>query len=191
MKKALIHAEKYYNKWKIKINHLKTQATIFPFNKSPKRIPQITLCMQGTEIPILDSVKYLGVVFDKKLTFKKHVIQAGDKALKCGRALFPLLNRKSKLNWKNKLLLYNMCIRPIMTYGCQVWSTRCANTYLKKLQIIQNKNLKIIFNLPRRYSTALLHMNSKQDLFKTVISKITTRFEDRNRSSSFDLIRDL
>lgn len=191
MKNALIHAEKYFNKWKIKINQGKTQATIFPFNKSPKRNPQITLCMQGTEIPLLDAVKYLGVVLDKKLTFKQHVFQAGDKALKCGRALFPLLNRKSKLNRKNKILLYRMCIRPIMTYGCQVWSTKCAKTYLKKLQIIQNKNLKIIFNLRRRFSTALLHTNYKQELLKHVFDKITTRFEDRNRSSRFDLIRNL
>lgn len=191
MKKALIHTEKYFNKWKIKINQDKTQATIFPFNKSPKRIPRTSLNIQGSEIPLLDSVKYLGVIFDKKLTFKQHVLQSCDKALKCGRALYPLLNRKSKLNQKNKLLLYKMCIRPILTYGCQVWSTRCAKTYLKKPQIIQNKNLKIIFNLPRRYSTARLHNNFKQEMFKTVIEKLTTRFEDRNRSSNFDLIRNL
>ena len=191
MKKALIHADKYFKKWKIKINQDKTQATIFPFNKSPKRVPQTTLNIQGSQIPLLDTIKYLGVIFDKNLSFKQHVLQASDKALKCGRALFPLLNRKSKLNRKNKLLLYKMCIRPIMTYGCQVWSTRCAKTYLKKLQIIQNKNLKVIFNLPRRYPTTLLHNKFKQEMLKDVLDKLTSRFEDRNRSSNFDLIRNL
>lgn len=191
MKKALLHAEKFFCKWKIKINETKTQATIFPFNKSPKRVPSIPLSIDGTEIPILDSIKYLGIVIDKKLTFRHHILQSCDKATKCGRALFPLLSRKSTLNCKNKILLYKMCIRPIMTYGCQVWSNKCAKTHIKKLQVIQNKNLKIIFNLPRRYSTNRLHRNFKQDMLTTVFSNLSQRFEDRNSSSIYDIIRNL
>ena len=49
---------------------------------------------------------------------------------------FNLLNWKPSLNVKNKILLYRMCIRPIMTYGCHIWVTKCAKTHLKKLQII-------------------------------------------------------
>lgn len=191
MKRALIHAQKFFVKWKIKINEAKTQAIIFPYNKSPKRAPNNAISLHGSEIPLLDSVKYLGIVLDKKLTFKHHVLEARNKAIRCGRALFPLLNHKSTLNCKNKILLYKMCIRPIMTYGCQVWNTRCAKTYFKSLQIIQNKNLKIIYNLPRRYSTVCLHRNYKEDMFEAVTRKLTQRFEDRNRSSNFDLIRNL
>ena len=40
---------------KNKINKTK----ICPFNKSPKRIKSIPLCLQGTEISIKDAVKYL------------------------------------------------------------------------------------------------------------------------------------
>lgn len=189
--KSLSFAKKYFDKWKIRINDTKTQAIIFPFNKSPKRIPSINLTIQGTIIPLQDSIKYLGVILDKKLTFKHHIQQTCIKAIRCGRALFPLLNRKSSLNVKNKILLYRMCIRPIMTYGCQIWATKCAKTHLKKLQIIQNKNLKIIYNLHRRYPTIQLHRKYKEDMFLTVTSKITQRFEDRNRNSSFDIIRDL
>ena len=99
-------------------------------------------------------------------------------------------NSKSSLNVKNKILLYRICIRPIMTYGCQIWSTKCAKTHLKKLQIIQNKNIKIIYNLRRRYPTIQLHRKYKEDMFLTVTSKITQRFEDRNRNSIFDIIRE-
>lgn len=142
-------------------------------------------------MPISDNVQYLGITFDRHLTFREHILQTSNKAINCGRALYPLLNRKSQLNQKNKLLLYKMCIRPIMTYGCQVWSSRIAKTYMKKLQIIQNKNLKIIFNLPRRYPTTHLHVNYKQDLFNTLVNKLTTRFEDKNRSSNIEILRNL
>lgn len=191
MENGLLHAEKYFSKWKIKTNEAKTQAIIFPFNKSPKRTPTLALSLGATEIPLRETVKYLGIELDKKLTFKHHILQTCEKAVRCGRALFPLLNRRSTLNRKNKILLYRMCIRPIMTYGCQVWSKRCAKTYLKKLQVIQNKNLKIIFNLPRRYSTNRLHRVYQQEMFAVVINNITQRFETRNRISNFALIRNL
>lgn len=191
MKKNFLHTEKYLKNWKIQINQGKTQAIIFPFNKSPKRIPSIPLNIQGHQIPIQTSVKYLGIILDKRLSFKEHVLHACDRAIKCGRALYPLLNRKSKLNTKNKLLLYKMCIRPIMTYGCQIWAEICAKTYLKKLQIIQNKNLKIIHNLPRLYPTSLLHRRFKENMFNTITANLSRRFEDRNRSSQHNVIRNL
>lgn len=51
-----------------------------------------------------------------------------------------------------KTLLYKTCIRSIMTYGCQVWSKRSAKTYINKLQVIQNKSLKRVYNFPGRFS---------------------------------------
>lgn len=191
MEKAIISAQKYFRKWKIKINAAKTQAIIFPFNKSPKRVPTISLSVDGMEIQIQDSVKYLGIIFDKKLIFKKHILETCNKAVKCGRALYPLLNRKSKLNIKNKLLLYKMCIRPILSYGCQIWSSRVAKTNLKCLQIIQNKNLKTIFKLNRRYSTALLHSNSKELMINELFLNLTNRFKEKCNSSSIEILRNL
>ena len=110
MQKVLIHVNEYFTKWKIKINNEKTQAILFPFNKSPKRIPTIKMIINRTEIPLSNSIKYLGVTLDKKLTYKEHVGNICNKAIRCGRALYPLLNRKSKLNTKNKCLLYNLHI---------------------------------------------------------------------------------
>lgn len=191
MKKALTVSQKYFQRWKIKINSSKTKAIIFPYNKSPKRIPTLNLTFQGEDINLEDSVKYLGVIFDKGLTFKSHIMYTCDKAIKCGRALYPLLNRKSKLNCNNKLLLYKMCIRPILTYGCQIWSPKAARTNLKRLQIIQNKNLKSVYNLNRRYPTSRLHTKFKQKLISEIMNEITIRFEANCRTSNLELIRNL
>lgn len=191
MKKALVSAQNYFLKWKIKINHNKTQAILFPFNKSPKRTPTQTLFVENINIPLQDSVKYLGIIYDKKLNFKKHIDYTCEKAIKCGRALYSLLNRKSSLNFQNKMLLYNMCIRPIMSYGCQIWFPKCAKTNLKKLQIIQNKNLKIILNLHRRYPTKRLHDKYNQIPINDLFQKLTLRFEDNCRSSNYVEIRNL
>ena len=58
----------------------------------------IQLSVEGAEIPLLDAIKYLGIQLDKKLTSKYHFLKISEKAIKCGRALSPLLNRKSTLN---------------------------------------------------------------------------------------------
>lgn len=188
---SLEHINKYFNKWKIKINRGKTQAILFPFNKSPKRIPNIPLQIQGNSIEIKKSIKYLGVILDSKLTFKEHVLNACEKATRCGRALFPLLNRKSKLNLKNKLMLYRMCIRPIMTYACQAWYRKTAACHIKKLQIIQNKNLKIIHNLGWRHSTHHLHSHYGHNTINMVMRLLTLSFDERCRRSNYDIIRNL
>ena len=69
MKKDLLHAQINFRKWKIKINENKTQAIIFPFNKSTRIIPSIPLPVDGAEIPFLNTIKYLGIGLNKKLTF--------------------------------------------------------------------------------------------------------------------------
>lgn len=191
MKKGLMACQRYFKKWKIKINHNKTQAIIFPYNKSPRRIPSLALSVNGSDIPLLDSVKYLGITFDKKLNFKHHIIDIADKAIKCGRALYPLINKRSLLTPKNKILLYKMCIRPIMAYGCQIWFKRSAASNLKKLQIIQNKNLKTILKLHRRFSTRTLHETSKQPTVSSYLAELTQRFEMSCRFSPYEEIRNL
>lgn len=85
---------KYFRKWKIQLNTSKTQAIIFPFNKSPKRKPTTSLLFDDDEIKFTDSATYLGFDLDKQLTFKPHIEKAAEKGTKCIRSLYPLLSNK-------------------------------------------------------------------------------------------------
>ena len=88
MENGLQTCNKYFFKWKIKINPSKTQAIIFPFNRSPKRIPNRQLNFQNDHVDIQKNVKYLGVVLDNKLNFGKHIDEVCNKAAKTIRALW-------------------------------------------------------------------------------------------------------
>ena len=138
-----------------------------------------------TEIPFSNSINYLGVTLDKKLTYKKHVGNICNKVIRCARALYPILNRKSKLITKNKCLLYNLCIKPILTYACIIWKN-WANSHKKRLQIIQNKNLKIIYNFSRIYIEF-----QAQKTIKMLINNLTQTFYDRCSRSTFSHLRSL
>ena len=79
--------------------------------------------MQNNEIVIKDKIKYLGITLDKYLTYKAHTDEATSKTIWCRRALYPLLNRMSRLSEQNKLSLYKVCIRPLLSQGYPLWNS--------------------------------------------------------------------
>ena len=175
----------YCKDWKIKINAAKTQAIYF--SRATKNVPRTDITLDGNSIPWSDEVKYLGVYLDKRLTFGPQVKKSIDKAGLAFKILYSFLNRRSKLCVYNKLLLYKTCIRPILCYGIETWFD-CAKTHRKKIQIIQNKQLKIILNRHWRHSTAALHEEAGVPLIEDFGRKITDRFFHKCRFSENPLI---
>jgi hypothetical protein len=61
--------------------------------------------------------------------------------------MFWLLGRKPKLSTSNKLLVYKTILKPIWTYGIQLWRT----AYTSKIEILerfQPKALRMIVDAP-------------------------------------------
>lgn len=189
MEKGFTACRKYFYKWKIKINPNKTQAIIFPYNNSPKRLPNRQLHFENESLSIEKDVKYLGVYLDKKLNFAKHIDETCKKSMKTIRALWPILNKRSTLNLKNKNLIYKSVIRPTLTYGSPIWY-KAAKTHLQKLQIIQNKCLKIINKKHWRYSTQLLHSETGYEMINDFVKQINDKYFENVENSSYHLIRE-
>lgn len=190
LNQSLQTLQEYFNKWRIKINAAKTQAIIFPFDNKRKRIPTIPLKNSEHTIELSKSVKYLGITFDTKLNFNEHVTNSIVKANKCFRAMYPLIARKSQLSIENKLLVYKAIIRPILTYGCPIWSS-AACTHIKKFNILQNKIIKLIFNLSPRTPTTLVEKISGIPHFIKFTQILLVNFEHNCSTSDYDLIREI
>jgi hypothetical protein len=66
-------------------------------------------------------LKYLGIIFDRKLIFKKHINYMANK---CTKLIF-LLSKAAKLNWglnhKTLKTIYLGGILPLLLYGAPVW----------------------------------------------------------------------
>jgi hypothetical protein len=57
------------------------------------------------------------------------------------------LGRTSQLQVQNKILVYNQVIKPVWTYGIELWG--CAgNGNIQRIQRYQNKVLRGIVNAP-------------------------------------------
>lgn len=180
----------YARKRKIKINASKTQAIVFPFNQQRKRQPSTNLSLDGADIKFTSSIRYLGICLDGKLNFAEHVQSTCVKALNCIRSLFPLLARRSKLSVGNKLRIFSAIVRPIMTYASPVW-IGVANSHIKKLQIIQNKCLKMALNLHWRFSTSELHEQNNILLIKNYIESAHKKFIEKCQLSEHESIRQI
>ena len=77
-----------------------------------------------------------------------------------------------------------------MFYAAPVW-IKCANTHIHKIQILQNKVLKLILNKPKHFSTTRVHVIEKIELVPQKLQKITNNSNLRCCSSEFEHINEL
>jgi hypothetical protein len=85
-------------------------------------------------IPFVNHVKYLSVIFDKRITWRLHreIIEA--KAFRTFTRIYSLF-KSERLNVSVKLTLHKALIRLVVTYAYSAWE-RAADNYLLKLQCL-------------------------------------------------------
>jgi len=67
-----------------------------------------------------------------------------------------LLGRRSQLSLSSKILLYKCVLKPVWTYGIQLWG--CAkSSHMQILQRFQSKHLRTLANAPWYVSNLQLH----------------------------------
>ena len=118
---------------------------------------------------------YLGVLLNSKLSYANHITRVRRKPCAALRALYPLICGKSKMNEGNKIEPYKMIIRPIMLYGSPIWGNTCKYN-INKLQIIQNKCLRMATNANLGTKTADLHKKLNIPTISQVIYNTTKKF---------------
>jgi hypothetical protein len=106
--------------WNIKLNEGKTQAIYF---SKRSRMPVDDLQLNGRNILFVSSVKYLGVIFDRKMTWGLHIEQIAVKALDTYIRTYYIFKSKH-LSANIKIIVYRALIRSIMIYAVPPRSLR-------------------------------------------------------------------
>jgi hypothetical protein len=154
----------WFCKWRMKVNNDKS--VHITFTNRPHSCPPVTINSQI--IPCKTNVKYLGLHFDRSLTWRTHIKLKRQQLAHKTRQLYWLLNQRSQLSLENKLLLYKAILKPIWTYGIELWGcSRPSNT--KILQSYQSKTLRLITGAPWYITNRTLH----EDLQVPLISEET------------------
>lgn len=137
LQQGLDATSKFCNRWKIKLNGTKSQQTAFTL----MRCNESTVNLAGEEIPVVNPANYLGMRLDARLTYGPHIKTKRKQVQDKFKSMWWLFRPASGVSIKNKLLLHNMILKPIWTYGCQLWGT-AARTNIQKIQAVQSLILR-------------------------------------------------
>ncbi len=167
----LLQFEDWLKRWRIQVNETKSSHITFTLKRDT--CPHVFL--NNIEIPQVDCVKYLGLHLDQKLTWKNHIwTKRQHLNLKLNK-LYWLVGKNSKLSLKNKLLIYKTILKPIWTYGLQLWGTT-SNSNILIMQRFQSKFLRQITEAPWYVSNKTIHEDLKIPYVTQEIVKSTTKY---------------
>jgi len=128
------------------------------------------LYFNNTIIPQAETVKYLGLHFDKRLNWKQHTIIKTRKHLNLKASQqYWILGRHSPLSLLNKMLIYKVILKPVWTYGIELWG--CASSSnIEIIQRYQSKILRLIAQAPWHVTNQILHRDLRiatvREIFK-------------------------
>ena len=109
-------------KFGLVVKYSKTE--IFHFNRSHGvfNLPPLNLSLLGGNILQPNNTwKYLGFIFNKKLTFYQYVDFYTNKSISTVKCMKLLSNSSHSINPLQKYLLYRLCVLLITLYGFQLW----------------------------------------------------------------------
>lgn len=174
LQENLTEIQQWLTKWRMKVNEAKSTHVTFTLKK--ETCPPVVL--NGQQLPQATDVKYLGMYLDRRLTWKKHIFTKRKHLGATFTKMYWLMGRKSKLSLDNKLLLYKTIIKPIWTYGIQLWGTAC-NSNIEILQRFQSKVLRNIVNAPWYVPNTVIQSDLKITSVKDEIKNFSKKYEQR------------
>lgn len=190
LQRAVTDLGEWFRRWRIEVNPEKSAAVYFTrgvFASQTSRLRLDPITLYGRPIPWEKTAKYLGVTLDRRMTFAPHIARVRNTAaLYLGR-LFYLIGRKSKMSLRNKLTLYQACIRPVMTYASPVFA-HVAPSLLKKLQTLQNRFMRNAAAAPWYVRTLNLHRDLRLPTIADFMKQASRRFFDKAANHANPLI---
>jgi len=92
--------------------------------------------------------------------------------------MYWLLNRKSELSLENKVLLYKSILKPIWTYGIQLWGS-ASNSNIEILERFQSKALRILVDAPWFVSNEIIRRDLRIPTVKEEINNYGSLYINR------------
>jgi ribonuclease HI/L-rhamnose mutarotase len=141
----------YMNTNGLELSKQKTNLVLFNHGQEPRQLPKLVI--ENEEIKYVKEVKFLGVYLTCKLHWKRHIDYVIQKAVKS----YNLLKIISRQNWGQdvKTLIHLACslVRSKLTYGQEAYFS-APKCYLKKLQSLDSKAVKLALGVPIHTNTA-------------------------------------
>lgn len=158
LQQLLYELEEWCSTWKSRINADKSQVMLFYPLFSTKNRQPVTFNLQYDQvnIPRVEELKYLGVMFDPKLKWETHIKTQIAKCKQRSAIMFKTLFDRSRLTEETRKTLYTALIRPVLTYGAPAW-LGAAQAHKRELLRCEKAWFRTIFKIPRYVKAANIY----------------------------------
>lgn len=160
------------------------------FAKRTKIPPLRRLYIDDRPMRPVRSVKYLGCIFNRTMTFTPHVKYACNKANKILGALNKITFPQAKLSLKNKILLFKSILRPTLLYASPAWAP-ASITNIRILQRMQNKILRRFVRAPYFIRNYNIHQDLSLPKIFSYIKQLNKNQFELMSNSEFQHIKDI
>lgn len=193
----------FYKVNDLRVNDDKNAAVIFHRRTTVASFPNAITLENGSQLKIVDGHTYLGVFMDKNLTFKHHFESVCSRLRSVNATLYHL---KHILPFDALLKIYFAQFHVHLYNATPLWGN-LPDCDLKRLQTLQNRALKQVFNLPILTDTISLFKERAKGILpvrgvfihatailmhnlvhKKVPSSIALNFHSNNRRSDGQLV---
>ena len=174
--------EDWMNKWRLKLAPHKCAQITFSRSRSANN-EDFNIRLYGELIPKDNNPKFLGIVFDRRLRFEKHIANIKKKSAERLNIIKILaFNEEWKLNDQILLRIYKSLTRSIMEYSSFIYPC-LKQTEKKALEVIQNNALRVVFRVSQADKISIeallacAGIQTMEDRLKTLLEKYFLRAE--------------
>ena len=145
-----------------------------------------SISSRGKEIERVDTAKYLGIYFDSTLSWNTHIDELCKKVQKLCDPFYYVSNFISVDMAKQ---LYYAFVHPHILYGIEIYGCT-SKTNTNRLQVLQNKTLKILTRTDQRSSSTELlkkmHILCFEDLYEMSLMLFVFKQQHQKLPAIFD-----
>ena len=168
--------EIWFNNWRIRINELKSKHVTFTLRKGD--CPPVFF--NNIKLPHESKAVYLGIHLDRRLTWRSHIEAKRTQIKLKTLELNWLIGSHSKLSLDNKVTIYKSILKPIWTYGIQLYGYTSSSN-IELIQRAQSKILRTITRAPWYIRNENIHKDLQipfvKDEFKRAKEKYILKLE--------------
>ena len=132
-------------------------------------------------IPVVEEIKFLGVIFDRRLSFIPHLKYVKKKGLKALNILKVIGNSEWGADRKFMLRLYRSLVRSKLDYGCIVYGS-ARKSYLQMLDHVHNQGIRLCLGAFRTSPVVSLYVDAHEPCLGARRAKVYLQYASNIKS---------
>jgi len=166
MQKALHRIEEWCKEWKLQLNTEKSEVTVFSTDShEAKYRPHLLLLNEPLQFN--PTPTFLGVTFDRTLSYKAHIDKATTKMKKRCQVMKALRGRDWGLEKEDMRQVYLTYVRSAAEYCAPAWAPSVSATQMKRMETAQNVGLHVINNTTKTTSVQSIRIEAGVQPFES------------------------